>query len=90
MKSLYTKLAATISDYNDYSTQKHISLLTGVKCYDNVNASLYELVAIVISGGGMVLIALVMEIMKAYKKEHERENGGDSDDGGAADADGEA
>lgn len=70
MQKLYTSLSATISDYNDYSTQKHLSLLTGVKCYDNVSASLYEMVAIVLSGGFMVVLAIASEIVAIYKKEN--------------------
>lgn len=69
MKSLYTALSDTLDDYNDYNTQKHISLLTGVKCYDNVSAMLYELIAVVITGTLMIMLALALEIIKAYKKE---------------------
>ena len=69
MKSLYTALSDTLDDYNDYNTQKHISLLTGVKCYDNVSTMLYELIAVVITGTLMIMLALALEIIKAYKKE---------------------
>lgn len=73
MKTLSESLSATVDDYNDYSTQKHISLLTGVKCYDNVSASLYKLIAVFMAGVGMVILALATEIMKAYKKEQKKE-----------------
>lgn len=81
MKTLSSALSATVADYNDYSAQKHISLLTGVKCYDNVSASLYEMIAVVMAGVGMVLLALTLEIMKAYKKEQEcRKETADAED----------
>ena len=73
MKSLYIVLSGTLDDYNDYNTQKHISLLTGVKCYDNVSAMLYELIAVTITGVLMVMLALILEIMKVYKKEQTAE-----------------
>lgn len=74
METLYDTLSATIDDYNDFNTQKHISLLTGVKCYENVSASLYEMIAIVLSGGLMVLLAIALEIIKAYQREKEQED----------------
>ena len=73
MLSLYTVLSDTIADYNDYSAQKHISQLTGVKCNDSVSASLYEMVAVVLSLGGMIMLALIVEIVRAYKKEETAE-----------------
>ena len=68
-----------MDDYNDYSAQKHISLLTGVKCYDNVSAALYEMIAVVLAAVVMVLVALTLEIVKAYKKEQDSiENAGEN------------
>lgn len=72
MTSLYTLLSDTMTDYNDYSAQKHISQLTGVKCYDSVSASLYEMIAVVLSLGGMVVLALSFEIIRAYKREQQK------------------
>lgn len=69
MKSLYAKLSNTIADYNDYSAQKHISQLTGVKCYDNVSMAIYEMIAVAIALALSVMLALFLEIMKVYKKE---------------------
>lgn len=77
MKALSESLSATVDDYNDYSAQKHISLLTGVKCYDNVSASLYELIAVFVAGVGMVLLALIAEITRVYKEEQKRAVGKD-------------
>ncbi len=79
MTELYTSLSATVDDYNDYSAQKHISLLTGVKCYDNVSAALYEMIAVVLAAVVMVLVALTLEIVKTYKKEQDSiENAGEN------------
>ena len=74
METLYDTLSATIDDYNDFNTKKHISLLTGVKCYENVSTSLYKMIAIVLSGGLMVLLAIALEIIKAYQREKEQED----------------
>ena len=80
ISSINTKLAELnktanllISDYNDYSSATHVSPLTGVNYYANMSASLYMLLAGVVSGFVMVVLAITVEIIRAVKKKDKEE-----------------
>lgn len=75
MNELYELTETTIEDYNDKNSSVHISILTGVKCYENVSKSLYMVIAVILSVGLMITLAVTLEFLKAYKKEeNEDEN----------------
>lgn len=70
MNKLYVGLSNTLSDYNDYSSQKHISQLTGVRCNDSTSAPLYELIAVVVTCFFMIMLAICIEIVKVIKNDN--------------------
>ncbi len=73
MNELYDTTIRTIDDYNDKSASKNITLLTGVRCYENVSKSLYSLVALILSGGFMLVVAVMAEFISEYKKKAKEE-----------------
>ena len=62
-----------ITDYNEYVSAEHVAPLTGVNYYANMSVSLYVLLAALVSGFFMVVLALAIEIIRAIKK-GEKEN----------------
>ncbi len=79
MNELYDVTIRTINDYNDKNASGNISLLTGVKCYLNVSKSLYSLVALILSGGFMLVVAVMSEFIGEYKRK-EKEEAGESEE----------
>lgn len=57
-----------INDYNDYASAEHVSPLTGVNYYANMSSALYMLLAGVVSGFLMVIVAITVELVRAIKK----------------------
>ena len=66
LKDLYQTAYKLIDDYNAYVPTSHIECLTGVRYYENVYASLYYLIAIVIGFAFFCVLAMAIEIIKRY------------------------
>ena len=66
LKGLYQTTYKLIDDYNAYVPTSHIECLTGVRYYENVYASLYYLVALVVGFSFLCILAIAMEIIKKY------------------------
>ena len=57
-----------IDDYNSYIPSRHIECLTGIRHYENVYASFYNLIAIVLGFMLACILAIAIEIIKRYSR----------------------
>ena len=78
LRDMYQTAFSLIDDYNAYVPARHIECLTGVRYYENVYASFYYLVALVIGFMLLCVLAIAIETVKRYaayqKQEHKSEN----------------
>lgn len=81
LKGMYQTAYKLIDDYNAYIPTSHIECLTGVRYYENVYASLYYLIAIVIGFSLLCVLAIAIETIKRYAaySKSGTENDADSD-----------
>ena len=68
LKKLYKKSFMLIDDYNSYIPSRHIECLTGIRHYENVYASFYNLIAIVLGFMLACILAIAIEIIKRYSR----------------------
>ena len=77
LKELYQTAFSLIDDYNAYVPSMHIECLTGVRHYENVYKSMYDLIAVILGFVIACMLAIVIEVMKRYaemQKEDDDEN----------------
>ena len=78
LRDMYQTAFSLIDDYNAYVPARHIECLTGVRYYENVYASFYYLVALLIGFMLLCVLAIAIETVKRYaayqKQEHKSEN----------------
>lgn len=86
LKGMYQTAYKLIDDYNAYIPASHIECLTGVRYYENVYASLYYLIALVIGFSLLCIIAIAIEIIKRYA-EYSKEGADDESDSDSQDED---
>ncbi|MCD8390842.1 MAG: metallophosphoesterase, partial [Firmicutes bacterium] len=78
LKELYNSTYNAIDDYNQYIAAQHMSFLTGVQYYENINTLVLSLLALILGFGFSVIFAIALEILRKYKKytaSHMRANG---------------
>ena len=81
LKELYNTAFSLIDDYNSYVPSVHIESLTGIRYYENVYASFYNLIAIIIGFALSCILAITTEVMKRYAEFEKRKKDSDEDDG---------
>ena len=66
LKDMYATAFKLIDDYNAYVPAQHIECLTGVRYYENVYASFYYLIALVIGFIFLCMLSIAIEVIKRY------------------------
>lgn len=79
LKGLYSTAFSLIDDYNSYIPSMHIESLTGIRYYENVYASLYYLIALVLGFMLSCILAIVIEVMKRYAMLTKKNSGEDEE-----------
>lgn len=80
LKELYSTAFSLIDDFNAYIPSMHIESLTGIRYFENVYASLYNMIGMILGLFVSCAAAIAIEIMRKYAEYEKSKDDADIND----------